>query len=44
MSLTEKDKENGWESVEVSLDDVIKCIDDDDFEGLNSLLFFTTTT
>ena len=42
MSQIEKDKENGWESVEVSLDDLIKCIDDDDFEGLNSLLFFTT--
>jgi len=42
MSQTEKDRENGWESVEVSLDDLIKCIDDDDFEGLNSLLFTTT--
>ena len=43
MPLTEKDKENGWESVEVSLNDVIKCIDDDNFEGLSSLLLFTTT-
>ena len=44
MTLTEKEKQNGWqedrwEEVEVSLNDVINCIDDDDFEGLSSLLF-----
>ena len=31
-------KENGWEAVEVSLDDIINYIDNDDFEGLRSLL------
>ena len=31
-------KENRWEAVEVSLDDIINYIDNDDFEGLSSLL------
>ena len=39
MTLTKKDQENGWKSVEVFTHDVIKYIDDDDFDGLSSLLF-----
>ena len=31
-------KENRWEAVEVSIDDIINYIDNDDFEGLSSLL------
>ena len=37
--MSNSQSENGWKSVEVSLNDVINCIDDDDFVGLSSLIF-----